>query len=712
MLREAVAGLEKRTRDLRAALRDPSAARVSNQTLWARRLTLTFVTLLAVETAVVALDLIFPLGMDKAERSSPVVLDRHGAWLRALPVEAGRWRVRADLARTDPMFLRNLTAVEDARFYAHLGVDPMAVARALAGNARASRTVSGGSTITMQTARLLMPHERNLLQKFIEMLRAVQLEAHLSKKQVLALYLTLTPYGGNLEGVRAASLSYFGHEPESLTLGEQALLIALPQAPEARRPDRRPQAAKAARREVLLKLLHVGAITGAAFKEADAEPLPATRGAFPHLAWHASGRLARNAPKGQATVATTIDAGLQARLEDLARRTGVEQGPETSVAILVVDVKTRAVRAAVGSAGLDRPGGWVDMTHALRSPGSSLKPFVYALAFDDGLAAADTKLNDAPTRFGDYQPEDFDRVFHGEVTAKEALTNSLNVPAVAMLDKIGPEVFQARLEAAGVRIVRPKSRTKGAGLALALGGAGITLQDLSVLYAALADGGVAKPLAWTTADAAERAGEGGRRLVRRETADQILDILRETPPPKGRAPGPLMSHGPRIAFKTGTSYGFRDALAAGVGGGYVVVVWTGRPDGGARGSLTGREAAAPLLFDVFDAIDAPAKAPSPISPIGAPEALQRLEPADTGPVMIFPPDGAAVQLDVTGPMGRGLVLAARGRGLKWFVDGLPLDPDPVSGRVVWKPVSGGFYRVSVVDSAGRTAASRVRIKAP
>ena len=705
------AGARAGAQALGNAWRDRAATSQAKDARRVRRITLGLIGVLGAQCALLLADAVFPPDMDKAERSSPVVLDRRGAWLRALPVDRGRWRVRADLDRTDPSFLRRVTAVEDERFFAHLGVDPMAVARAALTDFRASRTVSGGSTITMQTARLLSPHPRTFGAKLIEMLRAIQLEARLSKRKILSLYLTLAPYGGNLEGVRAASLSYFGHEPESLTLGEQALLIALPQAPEARRPDRRPAAARAARHAVLQKLFRTGAIDAADFADADAEPLPTGRTAFPHLAWHATGRLARQAPTGQATIQTTLDAALQARLENLARKTALDQGNETSVAIVVVDAKTRAVRAAVGSAGLDRPGGWVNMTRALRSPGSSLKPFVYGFAFDEGIVAPDTKLVDAPTRFGDYQPEDFDRVFHGEVTAREALTNSLNVPAVATLEKLGPDVFEARIEQAGVRLVRPRTQTKEAGLALALGGAGITVEDLSVLYAALADGGVAKPLAWTLDDAAQREDEPGRQIMRAESAEQVLDILRETPPPKGRAPGPLMSRGPRVAFKTGTSYGFRDAVAAGIGGGYVVVVWTGRPDGGARGSLTGREAAAPLLFDVFDAIDAPAKAPSPIAPRGAPQALQRMEPQGAGPLMVFPPDGAVVQLDTLGPKGRGLVLAARGEGLKWFIDGDPLDPDPISGRVVWRPSSGGFYRVTVVDAAGRQATSRVHIKA-
>jgi penicillin-binding protein 1C len=687
---------------------DPS----SGAALIVRRLTLALCALLALETAAAALDLAFPPPMAKALRASPVALDRNGVWLRALPVDKGRWRVRADLERTDPSFLAHLLAVEDARFNQHLGVDPLAVARAAVSDLGVHRVVSGGSTITMQTARLLSPHKRSFGAKIVEALRAVQLEARYSKRQILALYLTLAPYGGNLEGVRAASRAWFGHEPESLTLGEQALLIALPQSPEARRPDRRPKAAAAARRAVLDKLVRSGGIDRAAAEEAAAEPLPRGRAAFPALAWHAAGRLAREAPADVATVHTTLDATLQARVEALAREAAIAQGQTTTVAVLVIETDGRAVRASVGSAGRDRPGGWEDMTRALRSPGSALKPFVYAFAFDEGLAAPDTRLMDAPRKFGDYQPEDFDRNFHGEVSAREALTNSLNVPAVAMLEKVGPEAFQARLEQAGIKLVRPKAKEKAAGLALALGGAGIRLSDLAALYGGLADQGRVEPLAWTEPEARRNRASGGVRLVRQETAEQILDILRETPPPKGRTPGALTAQGPRIAYKTGTSYGFRDALAAGVGGGYVVVVWTGRADGGARGGLTGRDAAAPLLFDVFDAINAPTRAPSPIAPRHAPEALQTLEPGGEGPALIFPPDGASVAVERWGPKSPGLVLAARGEGLSWFVDGAPLGVDRLQGSPVWRPAAPGFYRIRVVDAAGREAHAQVRVRGP
>ena len=676
-----------------------------------KALVLGLIGLVAAEAAATALDIALPPPMGRAHRASPVALDHTGAWLRALPVEGGRWRIRADLERTDPSFLRRLVALEDERFAGHPGVDGLAVVRAAASAAANGRIRSGASTLTMQTARLLEPRPRNLGSKLIEMARALQLEARLTKPQVLALYLTLAPYGGNLEGVRSASLAYFGHEPETLTAGEQALLIALPQSPEARRPDRRPEAARAARARVLARLARAGLLSAADAAEADAEPLP-RRAPFPALAWHAAGEAARRAAADQASVVTTLDAPLQARLQGLAVQTAAAQGPEATAAVLVVEARTRAVRAAVGSAGLDRPGGWIDMTTALRSPGSTLKPFIYGFAFDDGLEAPDTVVEDAPRRFDDYQPENFDRTFHGKVSVREALANSLNVPAVATLARLGPGAFEARLQAAGVQLVRPRAQARAAGLPLALGGAGLKLRDLAVLYAALADGGVAKPLAWTEAEARLRPRQAGVRLLRREAAAQVLDILRETPAPKGRIPAALTRLGPRMAFKTGTSYGFRDALAAGVVGGYVIIAWTGRADGGARGGLTGRDAALPLLFDAADAVGAPLEAPHAIPPREAPQALARLEPAAEGPRLIFPPDGARVQVDALGPSSRGLALAAEGQALSWYVDGAPLAADARTGAVLWRPPAPGFFKVEVVDGAGRKAAARVRISAP
>jgi penicillin-binding protein 1C len=674
-----------------------------------RHLTLAAIVLVAVEFTLLSLDALLPPNTARAERSSPVALDRRGAWLRALPVENGRWRIRADLDRTDPVFVARLTRIEDARFYLHKGVDPLSLIRAVGSAIVHGHATSGASTLTMQTARLLEPHPRTILGKLGEMVRAVQLETRFSKRQIMAMYLTLAPYGGNLEGVRAASLSWFGHEPQTLTDAEQALLIALPQSPEARRPDRHPVAARAARHAVLARMLRAGLIGGARMAEADAEPLP-RRVPFPSLAWHAAGRLARAAPPDQASIVTTLDANLQRRLEALAAATAATQGDTAQVGIMVVEVRNRAVRAAVGSAGRGRPGGWIDMTRALRSPGSALKPLIYGFAFDEGVATPDTRLDDEARRFADYAPEDFDRVFHGQVSAREALMHSLNVPAVTLLDRIGAAGFEARLRGAGVRLVRPRAGLVDPGLALALGGEGMTLSDLTLLYAALGDGGVAKPLAWTEADAARTPGLAGTRLLRAPATDQVLDILRETPAPKGRAPSPLTRGGPPVAFKTGTSYGYRDALAAGVAGGYAIAVWTGRADGGARVGLTGREAALPLLFDVADAIGLPASAPRPIAPDGASTPTQRLSTASPGPRLLFPPDGAVVIADGFGPMSRGLALAAEGDGLAWYIDGAPIPPDPAAGRPIWRPTAPGFYRVAVIDRDGRASEARVRVK--
>ena len=679
---------------------------------WSRRLPVVLAGVLVATTALVALDLAFPPPMDKLARSSPVVLDRHGAWLRALTVENGRWRLRADLDRTDPVFLRRLVALEDARFDAHRGVDPLAVLRAAAGDLTARRVRSGASTLTMQLARRLDPRPRTLAAKALEAVRALQLEVRLSKREILADYLTLTPYGGPLEGVRAASLAYFGHEPSTLTDAEQALLIALPQAPEARRPDRRPAAALRARAAVLARLVAAGLLAPDVAREAAREPLP-RRSAFPAQAWSAAGELARAAPSGQPTVASTLDAALQARLEALAAATAAAQGPAVSCAVLVVETDGRAVRAAVTSAGRDRPGGWVDATRALRSPGSALKPFLYAQAFEGGLAAPETRLKDEAVSFAGYGPEDFDRTFHGEVTAREALQQSLNTPAVTLLSRVGPAAFEARLRGAGARLVLPKAAALDPSLALALGGEGVTLRDLALLYAALADGGVAKPLAWTQAQVETTRRAPGRRLVRAEAAGAVLDILRGAPPPADRLPPALSVGAPRLAFKTGTSYGYRDAVAAGVGDGWTVVVWTGRPDGGARDGLTGRSAALPLLFQAFDVLEASRGAAPPVvlaqAPRSAPAALTGQPEAAPGPRLVFPPDGAQVSVDGFGAKGSGLVLAGVGEALHWYVDGLPLAPGPAGGPPVWRPAAPGFYRVTAVDAEGLHVQARVRV---
>ncbi|WP_019960866.1 penicillin-binding protein 1C [Woodsholea maritima] len=668
------------------------------------------VLLLTVIGGLWALDRLLPPPLDQV-RLSDVVRDRHGEVLRAFPVEEGRWRLPAHLDDIDPDFIEALLAYEDQRFYRHHGVDGVAVLRASLDSAKAGRIVSGASTLTMQTARLLEPRPRHLGSKLIEMLRAVQLEHRLTKDEILELYLTLAPYGGNLEGVRAASWAYFGQEPNDLPLEDIALLIALPQSPEARRPDLRPANAQLARSRVLERLASAGLASPSAALDARDDPAP-TRRVFPAKAWHGAefvrGYQLDQHQRGQDRV-STLDARLQASVESVIANALPRGDQDVQIAVMVVETRTRAVRALIGSAGRDRPGGWIDLTHRQRSPGSTLKPFIYGLAFDDGLAAGNTRIADLPRRFAGYRPDNFDRRFRGDVTIAEALQHSLNVPAVSVLEGVGAHRFNTVLSFAGAGAQRLTGAGEDSGLAVALGGAGMTARDLSVLYAALGEGGEAKPLRWLEHEAGP---EHGYAVLSGESAGEILDILRAAPHPAGRMPAHLAQNAPDIAFKTGTSYGYRDAWAAGVAGGYSVVVWAGRADGAPRPGITGREGALPILFEVFDAVArfdptgfSRAQSASPEQD-WTPRSLQRFQ-ADPAPHILFPPDGAEVWLDRA---DRSYVLSAQAQGrVRWYVDGAPIAGNGL-GDAIWQPVGPGFYTLEVVDEAGRSARSRIRLK--
>ncbi len=669
---------------------------------------------LAAIFAIAAADLLFPPPLERAEVVSPLALDREGRWLHAFATPEGRWRFAADLDEIDPAFIERLVLIEDKRFWRHAGVDPLAMARAGVSSAQAGRVVSGASTITMQTARLLEPRPRTVFAKAIEMIRALQIERRLSKREILELYLTLAPYGGNVEGVRAASLVYFDKEPIRLTDAEQALLIALPQAPETRRPDLRAAAAKKARAEMLEKLAAAGALTKTRAAEAGEAILPASRHFFSQLAWHAARRLAYAQTPGVAR--TTLDAGLQARAEALVANYVKAFDDGATASLLIVENETRAVRAAVGSSGLDAEGGWIDLTAATRSPGSTLKPFIYALAFEDGRAGPSTVIDDMPRAFGDYTPENFDRTFRGEVRVREALQHSLNLPAVTALNAIGASRFLAILDAAGVKLKTPSRARKKAGLALALGGAGVTAQEIAMLYTALGDGGAVKPLAWTVEDA--RKPGPSYQLFSDAAARRVSAILADAPALEGRAPAALAKAATRVAFKTGTSYGYRDAWSAGHGGGYTVVAWVGRADGASRPGWTGRKAAAPLLFEAFDLIerrgdmDGEAIDPAADEEIPGPALARFHAPREQAPPeIVFPRDG--VELFMTSDMAgdRGFALAARGgtRSYRWYVNGAPLAREAIGGRAVWRPQRDGFYDVTVVDAEGRAAKSKVRV---
>jgi penicillin-binding protein 1C len=689
-----------------------------------------------------------PLGRELA--FSTRVVDRDGRLLRAYATSEGRWRLPVRSADVDPRLFDMLFAYEDKRFQLHHGVDLRALVRATLQLVTSGRIRSGGSTLTMQVARLLEPRGgRTFWTKLRQIVRAVEIERVLTKAEVLSLYLDLAPYGGNIEGVRAASLAYFGKEPRRLSLGEAALLVALPQSPEARRPDRSGAAARQARNRVLDRFAALGSVPADEIALVKAEPMLLARRPMPMLAPHAADRaIARSTPGSR--IQLTIDADLQRNLEELARervRTlALTLGPDVSLAVLVVDNATGQVAAHVGAPDYfdARRAGQVDMTQALRSPGSTLKPFIYGLGFEDGFIHPVTLIEDRPVRYGAYAPQNFDFTFQGTVTVRKALQQSLNLPALAVLDRIGASRLTARLAQAGAALVLPEGEPPG--LAIGLGGVGIQLSDLVMLYAGIARLGTVLPLSELfSSPSSGRDGEGGGRvtlpslnswdtsrsspltppdkgeeltLMTPVAAWYVSNILLGTPPPENGAPG-------RIAFKTGTSYGYRDAWSIGFDGKYTIGVWVGRPDGAPVPRLVGRMAAAPILFDAFARLPTP-PAPLPLAPAGIvmatsgklPPPLQRFEPGERAAAVtsaklhiLFPPDGARLELRTAEGRPAPVPLKVTGAvaPLAVLVNGVPALP-PRRGTLFFQPDGPGFARVTVIDGSGAADSVLVRLE--
>lgn len=566
-----------------------------------------------------ALDLAFPPRLPGARDTSTMVVAADGTPLRAFADSEGVWRLPARRESVSPLYVQALLAYEDRWFDRHPGVNPYALLRAGWQWARGGRIVSGGSTLTMQVARILDRRPgatRSLPGKLVQVLRALQLEACLSKDQILALYLERAPFGGTIEGVEAASWAYLGKPAARLSHAEAALLVVLPQAPSRLRPDRHPEAAQAARDKVLERMAALGVWTPEQVREAKVEAVVARRLRPPLSAPLLAQRLRAARPREE-RIATTLDAGLQRTLE--ARVEAYFSGlPErTSAALLVVDNTTMEARAYVGSLDLaDRSRlGHVDMVRAWRSPGSTLKPFVYGMALDDGLIHSHSLLVDAPQSFGGYRPGNFDAVFNGPVTAATALQRSLNVPAVDLLDRIGPARFAARLVHAGIELRFPRGTSPN--LALVLGGTGARLEDLVGAHAALHRDGLAGRVRYTPDDPLIE-----RRLLSPGAAWIVREILESNPRPGEREGMFDVARRPRVAWKTGTSYGFRDAWALGGTRRYTVGVWVGRPDGtplpGQYGALT----ALPLLFEVVDSLP---RGPGDGAPVPPPPSVEKRE---------------------------------------------------------------------------------------
>lgn len=649
-------------------------------------------------------DVVLP---DLTVQTGAEVLDRDGDLLRAYTVADGIWRLDTPLDRVDVGYLKLLQAYEDKRFYRHNGVDGRAMLRAAWQAATTGGIVSGGSTLTMQVARLIEDGSTGRWAGKLRQMRvAWALERRLSKPEILSLYVAHAPFGGNIEGVRAASLAWLEKEPHRLTAAEAALLVALPQSPNARRPDRAPDMARAARNRVLDRATDAEVLDHATAHSAMAAALPTTRAAFPAFAPHLADRVIADAGGGQ--VRTTINAGLQSRLETLATETARRAGDSLSVAILVADHRSGEVLATVGSSGFharDARQGFVDMTRAVRSPGSTLKPLVYGLAFDQGRAHPETLIEDRPTAFGTYAPQNFDGAFRGTIRVRDALQQSLNIPIVTITEAIGPARLTAAMRQSGMHPVLPGGKP---GLAVALGGVGVTLEDLVQMYGMIARHGETMPMRVT-----DTAAPAPRRVLSPEAAWHVGHILSGIAPPRNAARRPL-------AYKTGTSYGHRDAWAVGFDGAHVIGVWSGRPDGTPVPGAFGASVAAPLLYNVFGRISAdPTPLPSPpdaaliLTNAELPQPLQRFraksqthaKPA-SAPMVAFPPTGAELETsDVVVVKVRDGVPP-----FTWMANGLPVLVGERRRQAVLPAPGPGYLSLSVIDATGASARTDVLLR--
>lgn len=670
------------------------------------------------------LDKAFPPPLEAVTLTSKEVMDRDGNLLRAFAIPSGHWRLATTHKDVDPQFIEMLIAYEDQRFRNHSGIDPRAMGRAAVQFISQGRIISGGSTLSMQVARLIEPRsERSIFAKLRQMIRAVQIERRLNKQEILDAYLTLAPFGGNLEGIRAASLAYFGKEPRRLTTSEAALLIALPQLPERRRPDRYPDNARAARDRVLNRLAVASLIGNDEADRATHLAVPKRRLPMPALAAHVSETALRKDPAANVHT-VSLKRSVQQALETVALDSAKRLGPKISVAMVMADSVTGEIIGEVGSSDYfdSSRSGWIDMTNVQRSPGSALKPFIFGLAFEDGLVMQETIIEDRPTNFSGYRPRNFDMSYQGDVTVREALQLSLNVPSVRLLDSVGATRLMVRMRRAQVKTTLPAGETPG--LAIGLGGLGISLKDLVQLYTALSNRG--KPVIISDGvDGRVQDGNAaitGEPLLQPAAAWQVSDVLAGVKPPLGS-----LQRG--LAYKTGTSYGYRDAWSVGYDGRYVLGVWVGRADNGAVPGLSGYGSAAPILFEAFSksGVGFTPFAPAPtgtmrLSQSELPVSLRRFTPymsalvsasaRESAPQILYPPEGARVEL-TNQHDGSTAPLALKMQGGRapflWLANGKPLDKASRKRSGLWQPDGAGYSTLTVIDAIGRAASVRIFI---
>lgn len=543
--------------------------------------------LLATPILVWIADKIWPLP-DPEPQIATIVTAQDGTPLWRFADKEGVWRYHVKLTDVSPEYLEALITYEDRWFYQHPGVNPMSILRAAWQDLSSGRIVSGGSTLSMQVARLIDPHSRTLGGKIKQLWRTLQLEWYYSKDEILEIYLNRAPFGGTLEGIGAASWAYLGKSPADLSAGEATLMAVLPQAPSRLRPDRYPERAQAARDKVLDRLAEYQIWPQEKVDEIKEEQVLLAPRQTPQLAPLLARRMYNE--KREPVITTTIDINIQRQLEDIASQWKYQLADKTSLAILVVDHTDMSVKGYVGSADFNDNSrfGHVDMISAWRSPGSTLKPFIYALALDEGLIHAESLLQDVPRRFDNYRPGNFDSDFNGAVSASEALSRSLNLPAVQLIEVYGAKKFAAKLRHNHLEMRFPYGSEPN--LALILGGTATRMDELVSAFSALARQGKTAPLRFKPEQIIE-----DRVLMSPGSAWIIRRILAgEARPRPDSAISPVVP----LAWKTGTSYGYRDAWSIGVNARYTIGVWVGRPDGTPVAGQFGFATAVPIMNQV------------------------------------------------------------------------------------------------------------------
>lgn len=567
---------------------------------------LLLIALLTVAGLLVA-DHLSPLKLpNQSEDFASIVLDRDGEPLRSFADKKGVWRYEISVDDVSPRYLDALIGYEDQYFYQHFGVNPFSLGRAALQFVQEGRVVSGGSTLTMQVARILHPHPRTVTGKLNQIFRAFQLEWHLSKTEIMELYLNYAPFGGTLEGVQAASLQYLHKPVSSLRYSEAALLAVLPQAPSRLRPDRHPKRAESARNKVLERMLLQERWDELTVTTAKEEQIAVWPLETPSDAPLLSRRLHRELPT-QRVIKTTIDLNIQTQFQESIKAYVSNLPEQISASVILVDNRSSEVLSYVGSADFydDRRAGHVDMATAVRSPGSTLKPFLFGLAIDANLIHSESLLTDVPRVQSHYRPGNFSQGFSGPVSASQALVRSLNLPFVQLIEAYGSQSFVNKLHHVGVGLKIPQGE---ANPTVILGGAGFSLEKLVTAYSAFANEGYVRPLQYLSDARSDLTGllkskDKRRRLLTPESAWITWNTLQDVPLPLNMRYGLSRERLPPIGWKTGTSWDYRDVWAVGVSKDYTLGVWLGRPDGKPMGKTMGSLLAGPLLFNLFGQID-------------------------------------------------------------------------------------------------------------